>query len=1223
VTLGIATYNRDTYLGEAVRSALAQDYDDFEVLVVCDGSTNPAVESVLAGFEDPRLRVVRHKRNLGIAAAYNTFVSAGRGELIAMLGDDDVCGVDRLRRQVEIFDRHPDTGVVHGDAVIIDEAGTAIGAWPSRDFTPAELVSAFFRSHNHLVDPTRMVHRRVYEAVGGYSNEFPVAQDLDFWLRAARSFRFRHCAGGPIVAVRRHGENASGDSARALEVADVERALESAMDLYPLAELVGELDWDRLDPYDAERAALLRLADLLEKRLLPLPSLAGRLRSRAASLPAPRPGARQAPGGPRKIVITAFGWNDSGGGTAVPRLAAKELAKRGWAVTVFHAAVGELEGAGPYAIREWAEDGVDLVGVYNRPSMLFDAAHPDRELDDPPIAAAFASLLDRVRPDVVHFHNLHNLGASLFDHAAARGIPSFFSTHNYWLICPRAYLLTGAGAICSGPGDRGGDCAGCVGGHDTMAYQRRLAEIRSRAERSLTACLAVSHSVRQTLLAEGYSPALIDVVRQAMPQDREIWERVGAPRRPGRIGDVLTVGFIGSAYPHKGPQLLVEAAQRTDTDVRVRIHGEVPARFADELRALDRRGVVELSGAFTAERLPELLAGIDAAALPSLWWDCAPLAAAECRAARLPLLVPRLGGLAEVIDDERDGLMFEGLDAADLARKLDRLASEPGLLERLQGAITAPRAFTDYIDELEAYYAGERPGAVSGGAPAMAPSVRWQGDHGLALSLSIVNREISGRLSGPVQRVGRDGAPIEGDAPLPHIADVEVRHQWPPDLRPAAAGRLAVIQPWEFGAIPRSWVGPLAANVDELWVPSDYVRGMYIDAGIDPERVVAIPNGVDLEVFSPTGEQYPLEQAGDRLRFLFHGGLIWRKGHDLLLAAWREAFADRDDVVLVVKNVGANSVYRTGDGAELQAHAAAGTLPRIVLVGDELTDRDLASLYRACDVFVHPYRGEGFAMGVLEAMACGLPSIITAGGPTDEFCPDAASWRIRSRRAQFASDRVDSLETVGRPWVLEPDHAHLVELLRAAAEGTDERRERGAAASVAARELSWDTVAARYRERIERLAAMTPRNSVQSEQQPYPLSDAGGLRVLATPAWRGGDRLGELLAAWCSPAARASLASLILVADPNIDGTPEELEARVRAAAEQAGCELADAGDINLVMEPISAARDVRLHAAADAYVVLHGGAPGHERFARAAGNRLLDSGAVEALLEANAVAVA
>src|SRR5213079_113939 len=111
VTLGIATYERDTYLAEAIASCLNQDFD---VLVVLDGGRNPRVEDVVAGFDDLRLRVVRHDVNKGIAEAYNTIVRDGRGELVGILGDDDVSEPDRLARSVALFDGHPETGVVHG-----------------------------------------------------------------------------------------------------------------------------------------------------------------------------------------------------------------------------------------------------------------------------------------------------------------------------------------------------------------------------------------------------------------------------------------------------------------------------------------------------------------------------------------------------------------------------------------------------------------------------------------------------------------------------------------------------------------------------------------------------------------------------------------------------------------------------------------------------------------------------------------------------------------------------------------------------------------------------------------------------------------------------------------------------------------------------------------------------------------------------------------------------
>jgi glycosyltransferase involved in cell wall biosynthesis len=1211
VTLGIATYNRDTYLREAVESGLRQDFEDLEVLVVLDGSTNPKIDEVLAALQgDPRLRVVHHERNRGIAEAYNTFVSEGRGELIAMLGDDDVCLPGRIRRQVEIFDRLPDTGVVHGDATVIDARGRRTGAWNSREFTPAQLVQSLFRNHNYIVDPTRMVHRRVYDAVGGYDPAYPLANDFDFWLRAARRFRFRHCPGGALVQVRRHGENTSDEAARARELDDVERALEAALEQYELRELIPELDWAVLDPIDAERQALLRLADALEQRGLPVPGLAAKLRGRARSLRPARPAVSSRPPAQpgRKLMMTAYGWNDSGGGTTVPRLAAKELARRGWEVTVFHAAVKPSPSGRPYEVLESDEDGVHLIGIHNRPHGLFDLGNPLRELDDPPITVAFAAALDRSKPDIVHFHNLHNLGASLIGAAAARGLPAYFTTHNYWLICPRAYLLMAAGAICDGPGD-GARCAGCAGGADPAAHQRRLAEIRARASTGLTSILAVSDAVRNTLLASGYPAELVDVVRQAMPHEAEIWDRVGRERHPGRLGERLTVAFLGSAYPHKGPQLLIEAAQRIRAELKVRILGEVPERFAAQLRALDRRGVVELEGAFAPSEIAGLLQSADVVVLPSMWWDCAPLAAAEAKAARVPLVVPRLGGLAEAVRDGVDGLVFDALDAADLARQLDRLALEPGLLERLQAAIEPPKAFAAYVDELEAYYAGERPGRVGAARSPERVAVRWQGDHGLATSLSIINTRVSERLTARVQRVKADGVAL--DAPLAHLADVEVRHQWPPDLRPPTAGRLAAIVPWEFGAVPRDWTAQIERHVDELWVPSEHVRRMYLEGGVAPERLVVVPNGVDLDVFTPDGPRR--ERPADGLRFLFVGGLIWRKGPDVLLKAWLEAFAGREDVTLAVKDFGADGIYKGGPPRDaIRAHAESGARPRVELISEELSVDDLAALYRSCDVLVHPYRGEGFAMPVLEAMACGLPVIATGGGPTDEFCPPEAGWRIRSRRTAFPAAQLAPFELAGQPWVLEPDHTDLVCLLReAAATDADARRRRGAAGRAAARAFSWDAVAARYDARIQALAARRPLLAGPASPEPFPLSEAVAVRVLATPAWRTEDRLGELLAEWCRATTPATSACLYLLADPDPDrdGDPAALEQRVLAAAAAAQADLERAADINVLMEPLRPERDARLHAAVDLYVPLHPACAGHERLARDAGAAVVGLG--------------
>lgn len=889
--------------------------------------------------------------------------------------------------------------------------------------------------------------------------------------------------------------------------------------------------------------------------------------------------------------MTAFGWNDAGGGTAVPRAVAKELARRGWEVTVFHAAVPVTASRTPYELTEWDEDGVHLIGVHNRPSVLFDIQNPLRELDDPAITQAFARVLDATQPDVVHFHNLHNLGAALIDEVATRGLPSFFTTHNYWLICPRAYLLTGAGEMCPGPGD-GSRCAACTGGFEAESFRQRLRTIRAQAQSSLTRILAVSDAVRRTLLATGYDPALVDVVRQAMPHEDEIWEQLGRDRKPGRHGERLTVAFVGSAYPHKGPQLLVSAAQRTRADVRVKIVGEVQDTFAARLRELDTRGVVELTGSFDPSQIAGLLADVDAAVLPSLWWDCAPLVASECKAARLPLLVPRFGGLPETVRDGIDGLTFAGGDADDLARQLDRLA-DTDLLASLQRAIEPPRAFADYVDELERYYRGERP---SPAAPTLTPTqigVRWQGEHGQPTSLSIINDQIISRLPGPVERTGTDRGRV--GAPAPYASAVEVRQQWPPDLSAPRAGALAAIVPWEFGSVPAEWVDQIQRNVDELWVPSEFVRQMYVDDGVDPERVQVIPNGVDLELFTPAPSDRQREDG--ITRFLFVGGVIPRKGPDLLLRAYISAFAGREDVLLTVKDFGADGIYRDGDRHALRAHAESGRLPRIELIERELPAGQLVDLYQSADVLVHPYRGEGFGMPVLEAMACGLPVIVTAGGPTDEFCPPEAGWRIRSQRRPLVESSVSGIRTVAEPWLLEPDVEHLVALLREAAAHPGERRRRGLAARRAAERLSWDAVAARYRERLTVLANR-PTKLAHPPVEPFPFEEDVDTRVLTTPAWRGVDELPALLQLWSSETDPTDSACLYLLADPATAGTPDEVEAAVVRAAQRGGADLNRCADINVLMERFTPERDRRLLASVDAYVTLHPGADGYARLA-------------------------
>jgi len=192
--------------------------------------------------------------------------------------------------------------------------------------------------------------------------------------------------------------------------------------------------------------------------------------------------------------------------------------------------------------------------------------------------------------------------------------------------------------------------------------------------------------------------------------------------------------------------------------------------------------------------------------------------------------------------------------------------------------------------------------------------VVWEGDFEGLHSLAMVNRAVCRGLlerevdlgllqveTGPDEdRVALDAtlAARMGKRPAGGPAQMHVGHRWPPRMEAPPQGRWVLMQPWEYGSLPKAWL-PMLRRVDEVWAYSRSVRDCYLEAGVPPERVHVVPLGVDPEVFRPGLESLPLP-PGPAIRFLFVGGTIFRKGIDLLLTAFARAFQPADNVGLVI-----------------------------------------------------------------------------------------------------------------------------------------------------------------------------------------------------------------------------------------------------------------------------------------------------------------------------------
>ncbi|HKE42264.1 MAG TPA: glycosyltransferase family 4 protein [Casimicrobiaceae bacterium] len=242
--------------------------------------------------------------------------------------------------------------------------------------------------------------------------------------------------------------------------------------------------------------------------------------------------------------------------------------------------------------------------------------------------------------------------------------------------------------------------------------------------------------------------------------------------------------------------------------------------------------------------------------------------------------------------------------------------------------------------------------------------------------------------------------------------------------------------------------------------PSHWPALAYERFGISRDRIHVVPHGIDPAVFrpDPSTRSATREALGlkDAFIYLSIGAMTWNKGIDVLLAAFARVCEKKRNAVLFLK--GTDAIYDSRDFlrrtlSALPEHTRAAAASRMVYDGGTYAVARMADLLRAADVYVSPYRAEGFNMPVLEAVACGVPVICTGGGPTDEFTDEPFARRIRSSPRQIRLAGGDAGD------YLEPDVDHLVELMLRAALDPDDTARTGAAGAVhVAEHFTWDRV---------------------------------------------------------------------------------------------------------------------------------------------------------------------
>jgi glycosyltransferase involved in cell wall biosynthesis len=366
------------------------------------------------------------------------------------------------------------------------------------------------------------------------------------------------------------------------------------------------------------------------------------------------------------------------------------------------------------------------------------AGNPNEVLFDSQRAEAwFGQFLQASRPDVAHITSTYSLGVGMLRALKQAKIPQVLTLMDFWFLCPRTILLRGDGQLCNGQ-TTPWECQQCLldGSH---IFHRTQSLLSKKAQSVLwggvshvgalgrlpgARGMALDMKWRKTEMKQALE--LSDVVLSHSRFVMDTFFQAGFSRQITHIpygidlrwaanyqgkspSNVIRFGYLGQIKAMKGVHYLVEAFQHPSLQQRARldIWGNLAQDplFVEGLRSLiGESQAIALRGHFQRHRLAEILAEIDVLVVPSVWYENAPLVIQEAFATNTPVIATNLGGMAEAVRNDINGLLFERGNVTDLRSQLYRIVDEPGLLERLRSGIMAVKKVDEEVTELEAIY---------------------------------------------------------------------------------------------------------------------------------------------------------------------------------------------------------------------------------------------------------------------------------------------------------------------------------------------------------------------------------------------------------------------------------------------------------------------------------------------------------------------------------------
>lgn len=206
VTVFTPVYNCEDYISETIQSILNQTYEDFEYLLIDDCSTDRSVD-IIESFSDPRIRLIKNEINQGISYNRNLAIDESNGDYLAMIDGDDIALSQRLEKQIEFLEKHPEYGIIGTEIIHIDAQGKEMNQ--SITFPiPDEQIPSRMLFNNYIYTSSATIRKSVFEEGIRFKKSFIVAEDYEVWIQLIRKSKIGHIR-EPLTKYRIHDQSIS------------------------------------------------------------------------------------------------------------------------------------------------------------------------------------------------------------------------------------------------------------------------------------------------------------------------------------------------------------------------------------------------------------------------------------------------------------------------------------------------------------------------------------------------------------------------------------------------------------------------------------------------------------------------------------------------------------------------------------------------------------------------------------------------------------------------------------------------------------------------------------------------------------------------------------------------------------------------------------------------------------------------------------------------------